>query len=150
MDLVREILLKIEQYEPEKNGGHSFFRLTPSDLPQRFHSLSPDKLFFHLDLMHQAGLLPADFAPASNGNVAGWLSHNGYVYLNEIRDPVLFAKLLKVLDANIPYPLETVRKIARKLQQEHDRWVIGLVIAGLAFVAGNLAMLVATWIGWVH
>ena len=145
MDLVREILLKIEQYNPKEHGGRATFRLQISDFPPRFHSLNTDDLFFHLDMMYKEGLLPVEVSPSPSGSVAGWLSLKGYQYLEEIRDPYLFAKLLKRLNPKHPYPLEYVRKIARQIQQSHDQLIASCVIGTIAFVAGCIATWIAGW-----
>jgi hypothetical protein len=91
MDLIREILLRIEQYNPRQQGS-AFLKIQPSGLPQRFQSLDKGVIADHIALLLQDGLI--DDANPLTGAV-GALTWRGHDYLDEIRDPVWFEKLKK-------------------------------------------------------
>jgi len=146
MDLVREILLRIEQYNPREHGGQTL-RIQLADLPQRFQSLDKNILAAHIDSMVREGLI--EDANPGLGIVFG-LTWKGWDYLDEIRDPAWFEKLKKRLNPQRPHTLEYIRKVNKKLHEAQNQillvWLTtiinGLVVGGLWWLA--------YFCGWFH
>ena len=140
MDLIREILLRVEQHKPWEHGGECL-RLELSSLPQQFQSAGEKELSYHIFTMQKEGLI--DSANPSLGLV-GDLTWKGHDYLDEIRDPKWFEKLKKHIDPKRPHTLAYLRKINTKIRQAHDQFVIACLVGIMHWIGFSLI----AWFWW--
>jgi len=114
MDLVREILLWVELFRPDIPGDKAFVELRVQDFPKRFQYMGDIQFLVLKNSLFKEELLETctyEGVPFAN------LTWKGHDYLDEIRDPVWFEKLKKVLDPKQPYTLEYIRKVSKKLRE---------------------------------
>jgi len=83
MDLVRDILLKIEQ-DPMCDGQH----MVTLEMPDR----SPEELYYHLTLLVEAGLVKADLNTSSLLPIVSRLTNDGHEFLANISDPGIWSR----------------------------------------------------------
>ena len=87
MDVVRELLLKIEALELPQ-GTTQFF--SPADPYLQVAGFSPDDIAYHLDLLFDAGFVQGMRSMTDFG-IAG-LTWNGHEFLDAVRDPDVWRK----------------------------------------------------------
>jgi Hypothetical protein (DUF2513) len=88
MDLIREILLAIEQDE-KMDGLHWFIFDGPDDL--NIKNCSLEEFSYTIGLMQEAGLFQAEEGSVLFPAIGG-LSWQGHDFLNDIRDPDVWRK----------------------------------------------------------
>jgi hypothetical protein len=87
MDLVREILLKVES-DPALNGSH-WEEFDTSDFPG--HSL--EEIAYHIDLLLEAKLVEGDSTLDSGVPAISRLTWEGHEFIGSTSDPDIWAKV---------------------------------------------------------
>lgn len=88
MDLVREILLRLEEMPMELGDA---LVVTPADLAKVISEYDITQINYHMELVHAAGFINDG---GSSGPAFGFifcgLSWNGHEFLDSIRDPAIW------------------------------------------------------------
>ena len=103
MDLIREILLRIESY-PEPRGR----------IDLNIDGYSPKEISYHVKLLSEAGLIEA--TPLQTLNLFEWHAHSltweGHEFLEASRDDKIWNKAKElVLDKTGTLPFEVLKQI---------------------------------------
>ena len=103
MDLIREILLKIEEHDVN----------SPSSTNLEIEGYSPREVYEHARLMENAGLIEdAHFDLAGNTWVQR-ITLSGYDYLDKVRDNTVWKKTKDVIkEKGLPLVFDTIKTIA--------------------------------------
>ena len=91
MDLVRELLLKLESW-PTGRGDNVIIQ--PSD-PKLSEGHSVHEIDYHLDLLMEAGFITGPRSQPMEGIMFRHLSWQGHDFLDSVRDPKIWAKTKK-------------------------------------------------------
>jgi Hypothetical protein (DUF2513) len=89
MDLVREILLRLEAIQFPAIGGVA---VTYNDEVFAVEGKSVDEVAYALKLIRDAGFLKAAHTQPANGVALFGLSWSGHDFLDTVRDPEIWAK----------------------------------------------------------
>ncbi len=108
MDLVRSILLTIEQKAPA--GGYLDVQI--EELIEVPDGIDPKILDEHLYIMERAGFFGKS-ARTDTSNSIGVLSMDGYDFLDSIRDPEVWAQTKEVSSKAGGWTLELIGEIAK-------------------------------------
>lgn len=109
MDLVREILLAIE----EKHTGEAIFNL---QIPEH----NSNEIAFHCRLLYDAGLISQYKEKWADNRISifavGGLTWEGYDYLDKVRDNSVWKKTKDVIkEKGLPLIFDTIKTIASAL-----------------------------------
>lgn len=108
LDLIREILLSIESYEPERIGQ------VQSISPRNFSGTEPQN-WHHIKMLHEAGLLDVAGRPDMqlNYRIHG-MTMAGHDFLDAIRDESVWSKTKKRLGDAGGWTLDLVLAVAKE------------------------------------
>lgn len=114
MDLVRQILLVVEEHGTEQ--GHITFE--PSDTPGK----TPDEVAGHIRLLHEHGFIEAEDGSGFGNPV--WfpqrLTWQGHEFLDAIRNDTIWARTKRVIaDKGGSMPFELVRELVMVVAREY-------------------------------
>jgi hypothetical protein len=91
MDLIRELLLKLEELPMGGGGMTPITAATPAVKEFAMQGYYLDQIWYHLSLLHQAGFIDAEKLrrPMNGFNFRGitWVGHD---FLDSIRDPAIW------------------------------------------------------------
>lgn len=111
MDLVRELLLKLESYQ--KPPG-TMAIVDPYLGQFQIDGYSADQIAYHLSLIREAGFIESPGSqPAGGGVTFRRLSWDGHDYLDAIRDPEIWRKTKGGADAVGSLTFDLVRDLAK-------------------------------------
>lgn len=110
MDLVRDILIKIEQ-DPmcDRQGA------VPLDMPDP----SPEELFYHLTLLVEAGFVEANLDIVSLTPTVSGLTWNGCEFIANIKSDTIWAKTKEQARTLPSVGIGVLSKIAESLVMRH-------------------------------
>lgn len=123
MDLVRELLLKLEAEPLDGN----LWRLEPDALGIADHSL--DEIAYHLVLLIDGGLLDGE-REQSGGFVARKLTWAGYDFLDSVRDAKVWRTTKDRMKAAGGFTIEILAAVAKKVVEENLVRIVGATLGG--------------------
>jgi hypothetical protein len=85
MDLVRDLLLAIENHPTLADGSNALAVDTPEELGLPDRSL--EEIYYHLDMMIKKGLVDGEL---NQMEIISGLTWDGHDFLDSIRDPVIW------------------------------------------------------------
>jgi hypothetical protein len=107
MDLIRQLLLRIEQ-DPTLDGTRwVHFEPTEFAMPEK----SPAEIGYHLDMLIEAGFLKGKIGRETIPIICK-LTWEGHEFLDSIRDPDIWSKTKKRIDGLASVTLKIVAAIA--------------------------------------
>jgi hypothetical protein len=123
MDLVRELLLKLEAEPLDGN----LWRLEPDGLGIADHS--PDEIAYHLVLLIDAELLDGK-REQSGGFVARKLTWAGHDFLDSVRDAKVWRTTKDRVKAAGGFTIEILAAVAKKVVEENLGRIVGATLGG--------------------
>lgn len=111
MDLIRELLLRLESLPIEPGSTHIFY--VGSD-ELRIDGFDDDQVSYHLSLIDEAGLIETGTTSRTmNGFLFSRLSWAGHDFLDSIRDPEVWAKTKRGAEAAGGFTVDLLKDIAK-------------------------------------
>ena len=123
MDLVRELLLKLEAEPLDGN----LWPLEPDALGIADHS--PDEIAYHLVLLIDGGLLDGE-REQSGGFVARKLTWAGHDFLDSVRDAKVWRTTKDRVKAAGGFSIEILAAVAKKVIEENLARIGGAILGG--------------------
>lgn len=125
MDLIRELLLKLESY-PVRPSAIAI--LQPDDDRIAVEGHDAESIALHLDLIREAGLIDTGDFRSGRGISFRRLSWEGYDFLDIIRDSEVWAKTKQGADAVKSWSLETLKELGNGLIKKQIEEFTGVKI----------------------
>lgn len=110
MDLVRELLLKLESLEIRPGG---VVHMMPDDEDIQIPGYGPDAIEYHAKLIISAGLIDSGKTRAMQGITFCALTWEGHDFLDAIRDPDIWAKTKKGAALAGGFTVDLLRDLAK-------------------------------------
>ena len=111
MDLIRELLLRLESLPIEPGSIHIFYA---GDDELRIDGFSDDQVSYHLSLIDEAGLIDAGTAAQPiSGFMFSRLSWAGHDFLDSIRDPEVWTKTKRGAEAAGGFTVDLLKDLAK-------------------------------------
>jgi hypothetical protein len=110
MDLIRELLLKLEAL-PMRRGG--IVSLTPDAEEIAVHGYDSDQIDYHLLQISKAGFIDEGGARPMTGIGFRCLTPAGHDFLDSVRDPDTWAKTKKAAAGAGGFTIDLLRDIAK-------------------------------------
>lgn len=111
MDLIRELLLKLESLPIEPGSTHIFY---VGDDELQIDGFDDDQVSYHLSLIDEAGLIDTGTTSrAMNGFLFSRLSWAGHDFLDSIRDPEVWAKTKRGAEAAGGFTVDLLKDLAK-------------------------------------
>ena len=119
MDLVRELLLKLESLPMERGDA---FVLSPDDSRIAVDGYSGDEIGYHLSLILEAGFVEDPGSQPMDGITFTRLSWRGHEFLDTVRSPQVWTEtksgLAKIGGASVELAWEIAKGYAKHLARE--------------------------------
>lgn len=112
MDLIRELLLKLESLPAETGAVFCFDGNEPELAVEGFSS---DQIRYHLDLLREACLIESPGSQPMLGVTFERLTWRGHDFLDSIRSPAVWAKTKKGAEAAGGFTVELLKDLATGL-----------------------------------
>ncbi len=111
MDLIRELLLKLESYS---NPPGTMVVIDPYHGQFQIDGYSPDELAYHLALIREAGFIESPGSQSVGlGVTFRRLSWDGHDYLDAVRDPEIWRKTKRGAEAAGSFTFDLVKDLAQ-------------------------------------
>jgi len=110
MDLIRELLLKLESLETRPG---SIWHFMPDDTEVAIPGYAPDAIEYQVRLMIQAGLIDTGGRGTMQGFMFRSLTWEGHDFLDSIRDPEVWAKTKTGAAAAGGFTVDLLKELAR-------------------------------------
>jgi hypothetical protein len=111
MDLTRELLLRLEGL-PIRTGD--VVLLSPGDKDIAVPGYSDDQIIYHLSLLRDGGLIECPGSQPLDGSVTfRSLTWHGHDLLDAIRDPEIWRKTRRGVEATGSFTFELVKDLAK-------------------------------------
>ena len=122
MDLIRELMLKLETYPKDKDDVVPIDGNTP-DI--QLEGYTADQITLHLELLYEAGLINSNGAEARDGIYFYRLSWDGYDFLDSVRSPDVWDKTKKVAAAAGGFTVDLLVATAKTYLEAKIKGLIG-------------------------
>src|SRR5208283_4814196 len=116
MDLVRELLLKIED-NPQMDGTREFYYAKPEEMGIEGHSR--EEVAYHLMLLIEEGYIDGAVTMAHPMQVIRRLTNSGHDFLGSISDPGIWEKTKERLSGLPSVALPVVAQVALAEFKKH-------------------------------
>jgi len=110
MDLIRELLLKLESLPAERGA---VFHIAPDDVEVAVSGYDGDQIAYHLSLIREAGFIESPGSQPMDGITFSRLSWDGHDFLDAIRDPEIWAKTKRGALAAGGFTFDLLKDLAR-------------------------------------
>lgn len=110
MDLIRELLLKLEAAKCDPNSVYIFYS---GDDEISVDGFSHEEIEYHLSLIAEAGLVDQGGSGAMEGFMFSRLSWAGHDFVDSVRSPEIWAKTKKGVDAAGGLTLDLLKDLAK-------------------------------------
>lgn len=126
MDLIRELLLRLESLPIEPGSTHIFYF---GDDELRIDGFDDDQISYHLSLIDEAGLIDTGTtSQPMTGFIFSRLSWAGHDFLDSIRDPEVWAKTKNGAKAAGGFTVDLLKDIAKGLIRKQVEEYTGIKI----------------------
>jgi hypothetical protein len=110
MDLIRELLLKLESVPSEMGGVFSF---SPEDKEVSVEGYTPAQIEYHLSLLREIGFIECPGSQPMLGITFSGLTWAGHDYIDAVRDPDIWRKTKQGVDAAGGFTIDILRELAK-------------------------------------
>ena len=112
LDLIRDLLLKLEGFPTEMGGVYLF---APNDPQIVVEGYSDHEIGYHLDLLREQGLIECPGSQPMLGITFKRLTWQGHDYLDAVRDPEIWKCTKKGAEAAGGFTFDIVKELAKGL-----------------------------------
>jgi hypothetical protein len=125
-ELIRELLLKLETL-PVRPGG--VVHLSPDDEELAVEGYEPAQIEYHLDQIHEAGLIDDGGFRPMRGVGFRKLTWAGHDFVDTVRDPEVWAKTKEGASVVKSWSLDTLKEIGKGLIKKQIEEYTGVKIS---------------------
>jgi len=112
LDLIRDLLLKLESLPTEMGAVYSY---EASDPLLSIEGHSEHEIYYHLDLLRERGLIESPGSQPMLGITFERLTWEGHDYLDAVRDPEIWKKTKQGAEAAGSFTFDIVKELAKAL-----------------------------------
>jgi hypothetical protein len=132
MDLIRELLLKLESVPSEMGDVFSF---SPEDKEVTVEGFTPAQIEYHLSLLREIGFIECPDSQPMLGITFSGLTWAGHDYIDAVRDPEIWRKTKLGAEAAGGFTVDLLRDLAKGLLKTQIKKHHGRSLPGLRWVA---------------
>jgi hypothetical protein len=110
MDLIRELLLKLESVPREMGDVFSF---SPEDKEVSVEGYTPAQIEYHLSLLREIGFIECPGSQPMLGITFSGLTWAGHDYIDAVRDPDIWRKTKQGAEAAGGFTIDILRDLAK-------------------------------------
>lgn len=112
MDLIRELLLKLESVPAEMGDVYVF---APEDMEVNVDGYTPAQIGYHLSLLREVGLIDCPGSQPILGITFGGLTWAGHDYIDAVRDPDIWRRTKQGVEAAGGFTIDLLKDLAKGL-----------------------------------
>ncbi len=132
MDLLRELLLKLESFPKEPGAIYGF----AGDGPEvAVDGASPDQIIYHLELLSEAGFIESP-GLAGREILFKRLTWSGHDFLDSVRDPKVWAKTKQGVGAAGGFTIDLLKDLAKGFMKKQVEEYTGMKSIGSTTATG--------------